>query len=47
MKKVLALTLMGMMLTVVLASCKGSSGHCDAYGNKSGCVELEKSDLAS
>ena len=33
MKRLLALTLMGLMLTVVFAAC-GSSQHtnCDAYG---------------
>jgi hypothetical protein len=47
MKKLMALTLIGMMFAVVLASCKSSSGHCDAYGNKSGSVEIKKSDLPS
>jgi hypothetical protein len=49
MRKVLALTLLGLMFTVVLASCGSSQGgHCDAYGNKSGCVNsVEKSDLPS
>ena len=47
MKRLMALTLIGMMFAVVLASCKSSSGHCDAYGNKSACVEINKSDLPS
>lgn len=48
MKKVMAVALFGMMLTVVLASCGSSKGgHCDAYGNKSGAVQVEKSDLPS
>lgn len=48
MKKVLALGLFGLMLTVVLASCGSSQGgHCDAYGNKSGCVQMEKADVPS
>lgn len=43
MKKVLALSLFGLILSVVLMSCGSSKGgHCDAYGNKSGCVTLEK-----
>lgn len=44
MKKVLALTLMGLMLTVVLAACGSSKGgHCDAYGSVD---QIENSDLA-
>ena len=45
MKKLLALTLMGLTLTVVLASCGSSKGgHCDAYGSVD---QIENSDLAS
>jgi len=34
MKRLLALTFMGLMLTVVFAACGASQGgHCDAYGN--------------
>lgn len=45
MKKVLALSLFGLVLSVVLVSCGSSKGgHCDAYGNKSSCVTIEKSD---
>ena len=34
MRKFLALTFMGLVLTVVLASCGSSQGgHCDAYGS--------------
>lgn len=34
MKRILALTLMGLMFTIVLASCGSSQGgHCDAYGS--------------
>lgn len=45
MKKVLALTLIGMTLTVLVASCGSSKGgHCDAYGSVD---QVENSDLAS
>jgi len=44
MKKILALTLMGMLFTVVLASCGSSKkGSCDAYGSVD---KVENSDLA-
>ena len=44
MKKVLTLTLMGLMLTVVLAACGSSKGgHCDAYGS---IDQVENNDLA-
>ena len=34
MKRLLALTFMGLMLTVVFAACGSSKGtHCEAYGN--------------
>jgi len=45
MKKFLTLTLMGLMLSVVLASCGSSKGgHCDAYGSVD---QVENSDLAA
>jgi hypothetical protein len=45
MKKVLALTLMGLMLTVVFAACGSSrGGHCDAYGSVD---HVENTDLAA
>jgi len=45
MKKFLALTFLGLMLTVVLAACGSSKGgHCDAYGSVD---QVENSDLAS
>jgi hypothetical protein len=45
MKKFLALTLMGLMLTAVLAACGSSKGgHCDAYGS---IDQVENSDMAS
>jgi len=45
MRKILALTFMGLVLTVVLASCGSSQGgHCDAYGSLDQEV---KSDVAS
>lgn len=48
MKKLLAFAFLGLVLTVVLASCGSSQGgHCDAYGNKSGSVEIKKADLPS
>ena len=44
MKKFLTLTLAGMALTLVLASCGSSQGgHCDAYG---AVDQVENSDLA-
>ncbi len=46
MKKYLALTLMGLMLTAVLAACGSSKGgHCDAYGSVD--VEVEHDDMAA
>lgn len=48
MKKLLAFAFLGMMLTAVLAACGSSQGgHCDAYGNKSGSIEVNKADLPS
>lgn len=47
MKRVLALTLLGLMFTVVLASCGSSKGgHCDAYGNVD-TEQTEDMDLAA
>ena len=47
MKRILALTLMGLMFTAVLASCGSSKGgHCDAYGSVD-TVDTENTDLAS
>lgn len=44
MKRILALTLMGFGLTVVLAACGSSQGgHCDAYGS---IDQVESTDLA-
>lgn len=46
MKRILALTLMGLMFTVILASCGSSQGgHCDAYGSVD-TVEMEN-DMAA
>jgi len=45
MKKLLTLTLVGMTVVLVMASCKSSSGgHCDAYGSVN---QVTKSDLAA
>jgi len=45
MKKFLALTLTGLILTAVLAACgSAKGGHCDAYGSVD---QIEKTDLAS
>lgn len=45
MKKVLALSFLGLLLTTVIASCGSSKGgHCEAYGS----VDYEESnDLAA
>lgn len=44
MKKILALTLTGLMFTVVLASCgTKKKGSCDAYGSVN---KVENTDLA-
>ena len=46
MKKFLALTFAGFMLTVILAACGSArGGHCDAYGNVDQ-IEIEN-DLAA
>jgi hypothetical protein len=45
MKKLMTLTLAGMVLTLVLAACKSTSGHgCDAYGKLD---QTTNADLAS
>lgn len=45
MKKVLTLTIMGVVLSLVIASCGSSKGgHCDAYGSVD---QVENTDLAS
>ena len=45
MKKLMTLTLAGMVLTLVLAACKTTSGHgCDAYGKLD---QTTNTDLAS
>ncbi|MCH2224045.1 MAG: hypothetical protein MK066_04695 [Crocinitomicaceae bacterium] len=47
MKKVFAIALLGLMFTVVLASCGSSKGgHCDAYGSVD-TVDTENTDLAA
>ncbi len=48
MKRLLALTLMGLMLTVVFAACGSSKGgNCDAYGKTPAADQVENTDLAS
>lgn len=45
MKRILALTLMGLGLTVLVAACGSSQGgHCDAYGSLD---QVESNDLAA
>jgi hypothetical protein len=45
MRKILALTIIGVVLSVVLAACGSSKGgHCDAYGS---IDNVENNDLAS
>jgi hypothetical protein len=45
MKKLMTLTLAGIVLTLVLAACKTTSGHgCDAYGKLD---HTTNTDLAS
>ncbi len=45
MKKFLTLALVGLVLSVVFASCGSSQGgHCDAYGS---IDQVENNDLAS
>lgn len=48
MKKVFAIALLGLMFTVVLASCGSSKqGHCEAYGSVDTTVDTEDTDLAA
>jgi hypothetical protein len=45
MKRFLALTIVGVALSTIVASCGSSKGgHCDAYGSVN---QVENSDLAS
>lgn len=45
MKRILTLTIIGLVFSVLLASCGSSKGgHCDAYGS---VKQLENTDLAS
>jgi hypothetical protein len=45
MKRILTLTIIGIVFSAVLASCGSSKGgHCDAYGS---IEQVEKTDLAS
>jgi hypothetical protein len=45
MKKILTLTLVGMLLSLAMTACGSSKGgHCDAYGSVN---QVENSDLAS
>lgn len=44
MKKILTLTLIGALFTILVASCGSSKGNCDAYGSLD---TQESSDLAS
>jgi hypothetical protein len=46
MKKTLALSIIGMLLMIVIASCASSNtaGHCDAYGSLN---HAENTDLTS
>jgi hypothetical protein len=44
MKNFSTLTIVGMIVILVMASCKASSGgHCDAYGK---LEQINRSDLA-
>ena len=44
MKKILTLTLVGMLLSLAMTACGSSKGgHCDAYGSVN---QVENSDLA-
>lgn len=48
MKRVLSIALLGLMFTVVLASCGSSNGsHCEAYGSVDVPVNTENTDLAA
>ena len=45
MKRILTLTIIGLVFSAVLASCASSKGgHCDAYGS---IEQAENADLAS
>lgn len=45
MKRILTLTIIGLVFSAVLASCGSSKGgHCDAYGS---IGQVENTDLAS
>jgi len=45
MKKILTLTLVGMLLSLAMTACGSSKGgHCDAYGSVN---QVENSDIAS
>jgi len=45
MKRILTLTIIGLVFSAVLASCGSSKGgHCDAYGS---IEQVESTDLAS
>ena len=45
MKRILALTLMGLGLSVLVAACGSSQGgHCDAYGSLD---QVNSTDLAA
>jgi hypothetical protein len=48
MKKLFAFAFLGIFVTALAASCGSSKGgNCDAYGNKSGSVEVKKTSLPS
>jgi len=49
MKRVLALTLTGLMFTALLAACGSSKGgHCDAYGNSHASTNtVDSADIPS
>jgi len=44
MKKLLILTIVGVLFSLVVSSCGSSKGNCDAYGS---VQTTENSDLAS
>ncbi len=44
MKKLFAFVFLGIFVSALAISCGSSKGgHCDAYGNKSGSVQIKKS----
>jgi len=49
MKRVLALTLTGLMFTALLVACGSSKGgHCDAYGNSNATsITVDNVDVPS